>query len=206
MAYMRLSGHLTAETHPADRRITRLKPTEKLLETMRSRLTAQLESVAMVWPEIGGAVDQLESPDFVRELGLAFLRHFTSGPRLIDQAPELRLFLERNEGALILYALMLGADPAEPLPPASAVPLSIKALARQFRVSRTHVLRLVRDAEASGLLFRVGAKGEQVVFAPRLQEGLRKLFATMFQQSAVSAWTAMQAIAGAARRSHPEAG
>jgi len=57
-------------------------------------------------------------------------------------------------------------------------------------VSRTHVLRLVRDAEAAGLLSRVGEKGEQVAFSPKLQQALRQLFAYIFQFSALCALNA----------------
>ena len=39
----------------------------------------------------------------------------------------------------------------------------------------------MRDAEAAGLLARIGEKGEQVSFSPQLREGLRNLIAAMFQ-------------------------
>jgi DNA-binding GntR family transcriptional regulator len=71
------------------------------------------------------------------------------------------------------------------------VPLSIAALARRFRVSRTHVLRLIRDAESAGLLIRLGEKGELVSFAPQLRQGIRDFFAAIFQLTALCAWGAV---------------
>jgi hypothetical protein len=191
LAFMRLTGHLEAETHPADRRITRLRPSDKLLETMRSRLGAEFAAVAMICPEIAPAAEQLGSREFEHQMSREFLTRFKIGARFIDHAPDLRLFVERDVGVMVLFALMLEADPAEPLPPANPVPLSIAALARRFRVSRTHVLRLIREAEAAGLMTRLGEKGEQISFAPKLQEGIKDFFAALFQLTALCAWRAV---------------
>jgi hypothetical protein len=188
LAFMRLTGHLEAETHPADRRITRLRPSLKLLETMRSRLRAQFAGTVMVCPEIAVAADRLGRRDFERIMSLEFLRRYTAGARVIDpRARGLRLFGERDAGLLILLSLMLGADESEPLPPAGPVPLSIAALARRFSVSRTHVLRLIREAESAGFLTRVGEKGELVALGPALNEELRHMFAATFQLAALCA-------------------
>ena len=192
LAFMRLSGQLEAAGHPADRRITRLRPSAKLLESMRSRLRAHIAAASMVCPDIAPAAAQLGDPKFERPLSLEFLRRYREGPRLIDEAPDLRLFAERDVGVLILFALMLGAGPADPLPPAGPMPFSINALSRRFHVSRTHVLRRVRDAEASGLLTRHGERGEQVSFTPRLREGLRRLIASLFQLASLCVWAAMR--------------
>jgi len=185
LAFMRLTGHLEAETHPADRRITRLRPSEKLLETMRSRLQAQFAAAAVVCPEIAPAIERLGCRDFERELSLEFLKRWKLGTRFVDHAPALRLFMERDFGVMMLFVLMLEADPSDTVPPAKPIPFSIAALARRFNVSRTHILRLIRETEAAGLMSRLGAKGEQVSFSPELQEALRNLFAAMFQLSAL---------------------
>jgi hypothetical protein len=187
LAFMRLTGHVEAEVHPADRRITRLRPSQKLLETMRSRLAAEFAAIAAICPEISPAAERLGDPGFEREMAAEFLRRWRIGARFTDHAPDLRLFAERDVGVMILLALMLEADPADPLPPANPIPLSIAGLARRFRVSRTHVLRLIRDAEAAGLIIRLGEKGERICFAPRLREGLRDFFAAIFQLTALCA-------------------
>lgn len=191
LAFMRLTGHLIAETHPADRRITRLRPSDKMLETMRTRLRAQLTGAAMVCPEIASAAERLGCREFERALGSEFLNRWAIGTRFVDHAPHMRLFLERDVGVMILFALMLEADPSEPLPPGKPVPLSIAALARRFNVSRTHILRLIRDAESAGLMTRLGEKGEQIAFAPKLRDGLRNFFASTFQLTALCAWRAV---------------
>jgi AraC-like DNA-binding protein len=188
LAFMRLSGHLEAQGHPADRRITRLTPSGKLLETMRSRLRAQLGCAAMICPEVAPAIERLGSRDFERGLGVEFVRRFTFGIRLVDQASSLRLFTERDVGVLALFALALQGDPADPFPSDKPLPLSIAALARRFKVSRTHILRLVRDAEAAGLVARLGDKGDRLLIQPQLRDDTRRLFAAMFRLVALCAW------------------
>lgn len=188
LAFMRLTGHLGQQEHPADRRIMRLTPSPKLLETMRSRMRAQLTCAAMVCPEVAPAAERLGNRDFERRLGLEFVRRFSQGIRLVDQASTLRLFTERDVGALVLFALALQGDPADALPTDKPLPLSIAALARRFRVSRTHILRLVRDAESAGLVERVGDKGDRLVIKPQLAEDLRRLFVAVFRLASLCAW------------------
>jgi hypothetical protein len=192
LAFMRLSGHLESASHPADRRITLLKPSAKLREMTRSRLEVQLSAAAMVCPEIAPALEQFDRPDIERFFYLQSLSRFKSGMRLLAHAPALRLFADRDVGVLVLYALMLGAPDLDEMPPAGPVPLSIAALSRRFRVSRTHILRLIRDAEAAGLLSRGGERGELVSFSPELRQGFRDFVAAGLQHVAVCAWKAMQ--------------
>jgi len=199
LAFMRLTGHLEAETHPADRLITRLRTSEKMLETTRARLAAQLASIVMLAPALGPAAERLGTPDFDRGLYAEFLRRFSGGARLLADAPQLRLFSERDVGMLCLFAMMLGGEPTDTIPPERPVTLSIAALARRFTVSRTHILRLVRDAEAAGLLRRQGTKGELVAFAPELRQGLRNFFAAMFQLAALCARAGLDSATHASR-------
>ena len=193
LAFLRLSGHVEAEGHPADRRITRLRPSPKLLEMVRTRIRSQIEAASLICPEVAPAIAQLDNPEFERRLYIDFLDKFISGMRLLAQAPQLRLFADRDVGVLVLLALSLDADAADAMPPTGPMKLSIAALARRFRVSRTHILRMVRDAEAAGLLTRIGEKGEQVCFSPQLREGLRNLIAAMFQYLTVCATAVLPA-------------
>ena len=191
IAFLRLSGYLEAETHPADRRITRLRPSDKLAEMVRMRLRSQIEVASILCPEIAPSAGFLADPDFARAFHCGLLGQFNAGMRLLANAPSVRLFAERDVGVLVLFALMLDADPSQALPPEGPMPLSIAALARRFRVSRTHILRLIRDAEAAGSLSRIGDKGELVTFSPELRDGLRNLLAAMFQFVGLCAWTVL---------------
>ena len=68
------------------------------------------------------------------------------------------------------------------------MPLSIEELSRRFRVSRTRVLRLIRDAESAGLLSRTGERGEHIVFGAALNDSLNGFVAASFQHVALCAW------------------
>ena len=76
--------------------------------------------------------------------------HYRTGVRLLQFAPELRVFAERNGGLMILFSLVIAADLDDTMPPTRPVRVSISELARRFSVSRVHVGRLLRDAEAEG--------------------------------------------------------
>lgn len=196
LAFMRLSGHLEAESHPADRRITRLRPSPKLLDIVRTRMQPQLAAAALVFPEIAPAVELLDDPAFERRLYSNLLERYDSGMRVIPHGSALRLFAERDVGVLVLLSLVLGAPESAEISLDVPLPLSIAALARRFHVSRTHILRLIRDAEAAGLLSREGERGDQVRFNPRLQEDLSNFVAATFQYLALCARDAMQARGG----------
>lgn len=187
LAFMRLTGHLEAGGHGADRRVTRLRPSAKMLETTRARTRTQFASVALLRPELAPAIERFGRPAFDRGVYAEFLARFVAGQRIMAHAPALRLFSDRDVGMLILFALMLGAGTEDALPPAGPVPLSIAALSRRFKVSRTHVLRLVRDAETAGLLVRHGARGDRLSFSAELRDGLSNVFAGMFQLAGLCA-------------------
>jgi DNA-binding Lrp family transcriptional regulator len=75
------------------------------------------------------------------------------------------------------------------------VPMSISALARRFSVSRPHVLKLIRDAVADGLIERTGQDGDHVIIQRRLAEAAQNFFAAMYLLFADCARDAMQDVA-----------
>jgi hypothetical protein len=92
----------------------------------------------------------------------------------------LRPFAEHNAGIMILASLALAGGDGDTMPPRGAVHLSISELARRFSVSRAHVLRLLRDAAAHGLIERGTAGAETITFTPALAEALRQSVALLF--------------------------
>jgi len=59
-----------------------------------------------------------------------------------------------------------------------------------------HVLKLLRDAQAEGLVVRAGG-GQDVAFTPRLAEAVRDFFATLFLYVARSVRTTCNGMASA---------
>jgi len=194
LALMRAGGLLAAAPDP-DRRKRLLAPTEKLIGLHRERWSAQFEAMRSVVPKAAAYGTAVTDPDFVKAFVSALVRRFIAGLRVLDNAPELELFAERNAGMMILYSLALAGAQDDAFPPMRPVPLSINALATRFSVSRKHVLTLLRDAEHEGLLARGGAANNEITLLPRARDALEKLIATMFLYLAQCADEALHASA-----------
>ena len=105
---------------------------------------------------------------------------YRAGVRPLQFTPELGPFAERNAGLMILSSLVIAGEADDTMPPARSVRPSISELARRFSVSRAHVLRLLRDAEADGLIERTGSAQESIQVLPPLSLALQQSVATMF--------------------------
>ena len=183
---MRAAGYFAA-VPSGDRRRRPLVPTERMLTLMRKRWGAHLSATSYVLPEVAGCDARLDDPAFAKSFLLALSEVYIGGTRMIEHAPELEMFIDRNAGLMILYSLALSGSADGPFPPLAPVPLSINALAKALSVSRKHVLTLLRDAEARDLLARGGAANDEITLLPRLRTALEMWFAAIFLTFAQSA-------------------
>jgi hypothetical protein len=177
LALMRAAGYFAAAPS-GDRRRRPLVPTAKLLALHRERWSDHFRAMRRVLPQGERYRNALDDPDFFKRFVLTLGAAFSGGFRLLENAPELEIFAERNAGMVILLSLALGGPPEGPFPPVAPVPLSINALATAFAVSRKHVLTLLRDAQAEGLLER-GAGSSQIRILPRARSAIEILLATI---------------------------
>jgi hypothetical protein len=179
LALMRLVGYLAAAPASADRRVRLLVPTDRLISSLHERWANQFEAMRRVLPEGDRALAALHRPEFtpafVRQLSL----HFLAGFRLMHQAPDLELFMERDAGIVVLLDLALAGPPAGFFPPEDPIPVSISAMASRFGVSRSHVRKLLRDAGDAGLIHRLDADGSHVGLSPRLVGAVRDFLAAV---------------------------
>jgi DNA-binding MarR family transcriptional regulator len=179
LSLMRFGGYLAPDAS-ADGRQRRLVPTGKLLDMLRERWRVHFGAMAPLMPDGDAMVAALDDPHFGPRLVVGLSERFLAGFRFLTHAPNLGLFAERNAGILILASLLTSGAPGDTMPPQRAVPISISALARRFKVSRPHVLKLIRDAAAADLIERTGQDGDRVVIQPRLADAAQNFFATMF--------------------------
>jgi hypothetical protein len=177
LALMRMSGHIASGSSPDDRRRHILVPTERLRAAHRDRWERVAASLRVIRPDAAAAF-ALDDPEFVAAYVRSTADYFLGGLRLVDIAPELELFLERNAGFMILFSLLLAGQADDSIPPERPVPFSISAVAQRFGVSRIHVRTLLRDAESLGLIERTGAS--RILVRPVLADAVRTLFACMF--------------------------
>lgn len=190
LALMRAGG-LLAAAPSLDRRRRLLVPTEKLMELHRTRWGAQFQAMSAVLQRAAAYHAALDDPAFIRAFVLELGRRFIAGLRVLDAAPDLGDIAERNAGVIILYALSLEGRADDAFPPRAPVPLSINALAVRFSVSRKHVLTLLRDCEARGLLERGGRANDEITFLGPGRDALERMSACMFLYMADCAEVAM---------------
>jgi hypothetical protein len=198
LSLLQLFGYL--ERAPAaDGRYKQLAPTPLLLPFLRERWNAMLGATALVVPEVGPARDALARDDFLGCLARNVVERFRTGIRTLAVTPTLKPFAEHNAGIMILSSLVLAGGEADTMPPSAPVHLSISELARRFSVSRAHVLRLLREATAHGLITRGTGGEDTITFTPALAQALRQSVALLFLFFAHCARVALEETGGATR-------
>ncbi len=177
LSLMRFAGYLSPDTAVADRRHRPLVPTQKLIDLLRARWRLHFAAMAPLFADGEVMLAAVDDATLLKPFVVAMAERFLAGFRVATHAPELGLFSERNGGMLIFASLLSSGEEDDTMPPTRPVPISISALARRFAVSRTHVLKLIQDAEADGAIAR---QGDRIVLSPQLADATQTFFATMF--------------------------
>jgi hypothetical protein len=198
LALMRVAGFLAQTPPTSDRRVRRLVPTEKLMAMQRTRLRLQFEAMAMMLPSAQQALPLFGRSEFELALARAIGDSFVSGTRMLAHAPDLQPLADRSAGIVVLFSLLLASYEAGAFVVNRPIALSIAALSRQFRVSRSQILRVLREAEARKFITRTGASYENVVVLPKLKQDILALVATAFLFLADAADKAMAELRRAA--------
>ena len=175
LALMRMSGYIASASAAEDKRRHILVPTEKLRATHRDRWESVAAALREVRPDAAAAIN-LDDPEFVAAYVRITADHFLAGFRMVEVAPDMELFIERNGGLMVLFSILLAGKSDDTVPPKQPVAVSISAIANRFGVSRVHVRTLLRDAEEAGLIRREDAG--HVVVLPRLAEAAEIFLAT----------------------------
>lgn len=174
---MRTCGYLAPAPAAGDRRLRRLVPTAELIAWHRERATFIFKAMALVLPEGAQALSALGSAAFMQHFMCRLSESYLAGFFYVDRIPDMKLFLERNAGMMILYSLLLAGEPQDSFPPLRPVSISTSGLARGFGVSRVHVRRLLLDAVKRGFLERTGPSGEGFRVLPRLTDAFASVLA-----------------------------
>ncbi|MBW4023195.1 MAG: hypothetical protein HIU92_08640 [Proteobacteria bacterium] len=170
---LRVAGFLRP-VEATDQRLKKVAPTELFVALFRRLLTLQLQAQVLVRPEIGGAVAALADPSilgvFLHVELVVVRRAALAGHETATQA-----LAERANAMVMLYAVFVAE--------AAGALLPISELARRFAVARSHVLSVLKDAEAHGLMMLDPAARN---FRPtaRLEQVLYRLFARIFLSQA----------------------
>jgi hypothetical protein len=177
---MRYAGYLAAVPDDNGGRTQRLMPTDRMFESQRQRLSGHLRAMSLLLPEGTEGLANLHRLDFIASMACQFGESFRAGFRILDTSPALYPLVERNAGLMILFSLFLASDAHADMTSERPAAISIAALARRFGVSRPHVLKLLRDAQALGFVRRGGGNGEQILVQPALGAAVQDFVATVF--------------------------
>lgn len=188
LALMRWSGYLAPAEGKGDRRERPLAPTARMWESFRTRWRLHFAAMEPLGAVATQALAVLDDPPFCRALVTAIGDSFRCGFRVLDAAPRLAPFADRDGGIILLFALLVAGE-------AGAPPPTVAELARRFHLSRTHVLQVLRDAMDAGLVVReTGREGEHQGYG--LAAAGRAAIADFFASSfALLACTAQRAFA-----------
>lgn len=179
LSLMRFAGYVTSAPHALDRRVRLLIPTERLIEDHKQRLRGELLALALLMPEGEIGLSRLGDADFIAEMACCFGEAYRFGFRMLDHAPELYPLAERHTGLIILMSLLLEREPGDTLPPRRSLPISISAISKRFGVSRPHVLKLLRDAAALGMIRFDTEEAQRIEVLPPLADGLQNFVAAV---------------------------
>ncbi|GGF73732.1 hypothetical protein GCM10007301_36920 [Azorhizobium oxalatiphilum] len=182
LVLMRWAGYVDVKPAlpGADKRQRPLVPTALFISHQTERWRAIFAAASHVDPLAGVALARLDDQDFRRIVLRYLLTRFRSGERVLDHAPALTLFAARDGGLMVLLALALSGVRDGTFPPEDTIMSPVASLGRRFHVSRAHVLKLLRDAEAAGLVERAAGASGGVRLLPPLRSAIADFFAAVF--------------------------
>ncbi|MGN6149824.1 MAG: hypothetical protein ACTHPD_14900 [Rhizomicrobium sp.] len=192
LLHLRMMGYVVREeeTSPATRR-QRLIPSHLMKEAVREGFRSEMMAMALVDPEARHAADLLDDPEIFKQFCLFIGRGFENVARR-HETNVFTPFAARNAGIPILYHIAISGQADDVYPPKGNVRISVKEIARRFEVSRSHVLRLLREAESLGYLRRSPDETSGVLEEP-LREALKYHHAAIFMGVASCIYRALQA-------------
>jgi hypothetical protein len=151
--HLRAIGYLLRDPASTDRRSRHYLPSPDMKDAMRDCLRDELRAFSLIEPEAARAAERLSEPEFFRAFLLRFGKGTVDALKFRNKRP-IGHFTDSNAGLVMLWDVILSAEEGDSYPPRGPLKMSVRELARKYKVSRTHILRLFRSAEARGLLTR----------------------------------------------------
>jgi len=181
-ALLRVGGFL-APVPGGDSRQRKLAPSQAMFDLHRARLHGLLSANALIQPDITPAIAAIEDNDVLGDIVAVYLGYWRTGDRAIGDDPLLNALVERDAALTVLFLMMLGTSSGEAY--------RVSDLARQFAISRTHALVIMREATKHGCL-RQTIPGGPYQATPELLRVMRPFFARIFHVQAEAARQALQ--------------
>jgi hypothetical protein len=162
---------------------TPLAPTARFGAVMGDMLRLVLEAAAAVCADMAPALGRIAEPAFLRGVAGRVGQIIASRPEFFPLDGPAQLFQSRDGGMRLLGELIARRAPGGGRLLEACV-CSHSALARASCCSRAHVIALLQDGQARGLL---RLEGRRVAAAPELSEDVEAWFAGMFAVARLAA-------------------
>jgi DNA-binding MarR family transcriptional regulator len=168
------NGLLESAPSKQDRRVRILMPTERMLELDRDWLAATHLPLQVMFPDPGYDLVMGKDPSFQRAQRLVAKDFHGRGAEILSSNPGIMVFMSRDAGMMILIKL---AQAARDAGKSAAEGLTYADIGARFGVSRTHVRKVLADAESAGLVHLSGRGGERVQLTPAVMRVLDRFIA-----------------------------
>jgi DNA-binding MarR family transcriptional regulator len=168
------TGYVEQRAAPRDRRVRILMPTKKMIAQDQDFLVSHYLPLDLVFPDPGYALIMTRDPAFQLKQRLVSRDLFALGAHILASNPTMMLFQGRDAGIMILIKMIQMAGRQ-----GSAAPLkvSFSDLGGRFGVSRTHVRKLLVEAEKMDLVGLTRAGSQFVDLKPSLLQAFDRLVA-----------------------------
>lgn len=153
LIHLRAIGYVTRDTRSTNRRDRRYLPSTEMVTTLREAMMGELRALSLIEPEAAGLGERLAEPDFFRAYMIRVGEGAINAVKRRRQ-DTIQHFSDRNGGLIILFDIIASAQPGDVYPPRGRLRMSVSDLAKRYAVSRSHVFRIFRDAEAAGIITR----------------------------------------------------
>jgi hypothetical protein len=168
------SGYIEARLSPHDRRVRILTPTAKLMEHDQDWLVAQYLPLQILFPKPGYARIMERDRPFQLAQRLVASGFFALGAKIMAGNPIVMQFMRREAGMTILMKLMQLVGRKGRAAPEE---LLYSGIGRRLGVSRTHVRKVLQEAEGGGLVRLTKEGGRSVEVAPALVQAFDRFVA-----------------------------
>lgn len=156
--------------------------TQAFYEPLRRRFEATFKAMTLLAPEAAEGVRLVSSDDGVRRANRVMAQLLAARPELAANPadPLRRIFMMRDAGMRLLQHFMVHRPQAgDRLLEGGR--LSRSDLSRRYGVSRTHINRMIADAEAAGLVTL--PRADRIAFSPALADAVEAFYAGQIQVS-----------------------
>jgi hypothetical protein len=191
---LRMLGYVMRDPDTSGTRRRRFIPTPMMKQGLLDVFRDEMLALSLVEPEAVSVVERMLEPEVFRYFVIFLGSGFANIARS-RAATLITPFADRNAGLAILYQLAISGEESDRYPARGRVRMSVREIAGKFSVSRSHVLRLLRDAETAGILRRNADEGTGFI-EDSLREELLYMHAVTFMGTAACVYRATRVVDG----------